>query len=126
MGTKGDRRKIHGAKWEILCQPKSKGGLDFKDLCKFNKAMLAKQVWRLIPDTKSLFYRDFKVKYFPNCSILEAKPSTGSFARKSLLWSRDLIEKGSTWRIVVVSLSEYIKMLGYRDLKLESALLHCT
>ena len=73
--------------------------MDFKDLCKFNKAMLAKQVWRLIHDKESLFYKVFKAKYFPNCSIFYAKSSTSSFAWKSILWSKDLIEKGSIWRI---------------------------
>ena len=61
--------------------------------------MLAKQVWRLIHDNESLFYRVFKAKYFPNNSNFEAKPSTDSLAWKSILWSRDLIEKGSIWRI---------------------------
>ena len=54
--------------------------MDFKDLCKFNEAMLAKQVWRLVHDTRSLFYKVFKAKYFPNGSMFDAKVSSGSFA----------------------------------------------
>ena len=44
----GDRRKIHWKKWEVLCQSKMEGVLGFKDLCKFNEAMLAKQGGSLI------------------------------------------------------------------------------
>ena len=52
-GQRGDRRKIHWKNWKSLCQPKSKGGMSFRELTKFNEAMLTKQVWRL---TNSLFY----------------------------------------------------------------------
>ena len=98
-GQRGDRRKIHWKKWEVLCQSKMEGVLGFKDLCKFNEAMLAKQVWRLIHDRESLFYRVFKAKYFPNCSIFEAKLTSESFAWKSILWPRNLISRGARGRV---------------------------
>ena len=82
---RGDRRKIHWKKWDILCKSKLEGGMGFKDLCKFNETMLAKQVWMLVHDTNSLFYKVFKAKYFPNGSMFDAKASLGLFAWRSIL-----------------------------------------
>ena len=61
--------------------------------------MLSKQVWHLIQDTKSLFFRVFKASYFPNCSIFEAKSLLGSFAWKSILKARKIIASEAKWTI---------------------------
>ena len=98
-GQKGDKKKIHWKKWETLCLPKNEGGLNFKDLRKFNEAMLAKQVWRLIHDKESLFYKVFKAKFFPNCDIFFAQLKSGSYAWRSILSARKVILDGAKWRL---------------------------
>jgi hypothetical protein len=50
-------RKMHWVKWADLAKPKSYGGMGFKDFVLFNKAMLAKQGWRLISNPDSLSAR---------------------------------------------------------------------
>jgi len=99
-GYGGDSRKVHCVNWKKLCQAKDAGGMGFKEIEKFNDAFLAKQVWRMINNLDSLCHRVFKARLFLDCSILDAKESTtGSYARKSILSARDVIQKGMVWRI---------------------------
>ena len=98
-GQRGDRQKIHWKKWETLCKPKAIGGLGFRDLCKFNDVMLAKQDWRLANDTKSFSHNVFKARYFPNGTIFDVKASSGSYAWESILWARKVISMGARWRV---------------------------
>ena len=44
-GQRGDSRKIHWVKWDDMCEPKSEGGMGFKELPLFNDALLAEQTW---------------------------------------------------------------------------------
>ena len=98
-GQQGERQKIHWKKWETLCLSKKEGGMNFKDLSKFNEAMLAKQVWHLIHDKESPFYRVFKAKFFPSGDIFSAQLKFGSYAWCSILGARKVVAIGARWRI---------------------------
>ena len=99
-GQRGDSQKVHWVRREELCKPKEQGVMGFKDLSHFNEALLTKQTLRLLHDKSSLFYRIFKARFFPNCSIMEATcPSSASYEWKSIIKGKDVIKHGAIWRI---------------------------
>ena len=74
--------------------------MGFKDLSRFNDTLLTKQTWRLLHGKNSLFYRVFKAKFFPHCTIMEAaNPSSASYAWKSIIKGREVIQRGAVGRI---------------------------
>ncbi|CAN6678460.1 unnamed protein product [Malus baccata var. baccata] len=99
-GHKGDERRIHWISRNTMGLPKVEGGLGFHCFRDFNDALLAKQCWRLIQDPHSFWARVLKARYFPHCSILEAKRGgRASWAWSSILSGRDLLLKESHWQI---------------------------
>ncbi|KAL0345380.1 UNVERIFIED_CONTAM: hypothetical protein Sradi_4369300 [Sesamum radiatum] len=66
----------------------------------FKKAMLAKQLWRIIANPDSLFSRTLKQKYFPNSNVFQtvARPRS-SYTWRSILATRDMIIAGTRWHI---------------------------
>ena len=67
---------------------------------KFNLALLGKQIWRLIHNTDSMFYKVFKARFFPTCSVLESGVKTnGSYTWQSILKAREVVKQGAYWQI---------------------------
>jgi hypothetical protein len=71
-GYKEKEKKIAWMSWSKMGTSKGKGGMGFCNFTCFNKALLAKQIWRIWKTPDSLTTRIMKGKYFPNCSVLEA------------------------------------------------------
>jgi hypothetical protein len=62
-GGRGGRNRVNWVKWEIVCQPKSCGGLGVRDIRAVNISLLAKWRWRLLTDDKVLWKEVLRGKY---------------------------------------------------------------
>lgn len=71
-GSGGSGRGIRWLAWDRLCTAKNGGGLGFRELDKFNLAMLAKQGWRLLNNENQLVTSIMKARYFPKTDFLNA------------------------------------------------------
>lgn len=72
----------------------------FKDLSIFNKALLAKEGWRILQFPDSFAARVLKAKYFNSTNFFQAKVGNQpSYLWRSLITGRDLLKLGVTWQI---------------------------
>ncbi|KAL5556887.1 hypothetical protein UlMin_039123 [Ulmus minor] len=91
---------MHWCTWERLCVHKLNGGIGFRDMRLFNKAILAKQAWRILTCPSSLAARVLQGFYFTNSTFLQVrKTSFASFVWRSILWGRELLMQGSRRKI---------------------------
>ena len=99
-GQRGGERKTHWVNKAKLIKSKMEGGMGFRDLQLFNKALLARQGWRLIQEPHALVSRFLKARYFPNTSFLEARLSgNASYIWRSICESRQVLRSGMHWRV---------------------------
>lgn len=93
-GSSADSRHMHWMSWERLTEPKIHGGMGFRDLPMFNKALLGKQAWRLAIRTESLCARVLKGQYFHDSDFLSAtRKGLSSQTWRAVLAGREVLKK---------------------------------
>lgn len=99
-GSKKGKRKVHWRGWGYLLHPKDKGGVGFRDFRMFNRALLARQAWRLLSKPESLCARVLKARYYPQGN-LEDTVFTGNASStwQAISHGLDLLKKGLIWRV---------------------------
>ena len=99
-GSDDRRHKIHRVNWKRLCKPKFEGNIGFRNIKKFNEALLAKQYWRLLNNSSTLAYKVFQHRFFQDENILNLNDlAKGSYAWKSIKGIKHIVEIGSKWWI---------------------------
>lgn len=74
--------------------------MGFRDLRKFNIAMLAKQGWRLLNNENSLVTSLMKARYYPRSDFLNAELGANpSYMWRSILAAQDILKQGCRRRI---------------------------
>jgi hypothetical protein len=99
-GHQKNEAKIPWMSWRQMGKSKFMRGMGFRDFYNFNKALLAKQFWRLWFHSDSLIASIMKAKYYSESSILEA--SVGhcpSFAWRSIHSSSAIVKEGLVWQV---------------------------
>ena len=67
--------------------------MGFRSLHEFNLAMLGKQGWKLLTNTKSLVARVYRARYFPNGTFLDAElGSNPSYVWRSIMEAQHVVK----------------------------------
>lgn len=99
-GQNGEENKIHWQKWSKMTKGKMEGGMGFRDIEKFNQALLAKNVWRFKENPDALWARIIKGIYFQSKELnLAKKGCHPSCFWSSFLHGRDLVEDNACWKL---------------------------
>jgi hypothetical protein len=93
-GEEDNKRNVHWAAWNLLTEPKSMGGMRFRDPKCFNQALVARQAWRLLQKPNSICAKLMKARYYPNGNMFDTVfPKDSSQSWKGVEHGLELLKK---------------------------------
>lgn len=126
---KGDKQRMHFLNSIcFLFLPKKLGGLDLRDSRLVNKALLTKQSWRIIDNSKATVSKWVNNKYLVKHSNFEIKSSTQSLIPwKSIVHNSNMITDHLQWKLGngarIDIKSRFLEFFFFKGLQLGSKLL---
>eukprot|EP01018_Ginkgo_biloba_P033943 Gb_40904 [translate_table: standard] len=87
--------------WEKFCLEKKVGGIGLRNLKDMNKALIGKLGWKLVTMESSVWTRILRAKYLgsPQEFLSQNPLPQGSMFWNNLQLYRDLLSKGTKWKI---------------------------
>lgn len=97
---KANNKAICYVKWDRLTTSKLHGGLGLRNLHSLNKAMVIKNIWKLISGHEALWVRIMAAKYHNSTSFWSSQRSTGcSRLWQAIMQYRNLLANYVQWVI---------------------------
>ncbi|XP_013608537.1 PREDICTED: uncharacterized mitochondrial protein AtMg00310-like [Brassica oleracea var. oleracea] len=119
-----EKKKMCWVAWVRLTAPKALGDLGIRDIQAFNKALLAKQAWRIVTKPECLLSRVLRGKYCSKAPFLQMDtPKAASHRWRGILVGRDLLvtnlskaigdgESTLVWKDPWLSMDEPLRPVG--------------
>ncbi|MCI09289.1 RNA-directed DNA polymerase (Reverse transcriptase), partial [Trifolium medium] len=89
-GGGANNKGIKWLAWDRMTFPKALGGMGFRDLHKFNLAMIAKQGWNIMTKPHTLVARIYKARWIIGHGT-KINVMSDPWLREKLRWSLDTI-----------------------------------
>ena len=98
-----DKKRLPLIAWDMVCKSVKEGGLGIRKIRSLNKALLAKQGWRVFHENKE-WSIIWKHKYLLNSASLPDLISTPDISHPSAIWgavqeTKKILGEGCTWKI---------------------------